>query len=129
MFTKQYEVDEKHIDFQGVVDGLYYPFYMEWTRHAYMREALGIDMEEEFQQGKIYMVLEYSLRFRKSLVKGDQVEVTCVLAKNETRNRVNFVQQILVNGVVHADATFVATCLQNGRPSMPDAVMNALADA
>ncbi|MGK3135346.1 acyl-CoA thioesterase [Pantoea trifolii] len=129
MFTKQYEVDEKHIDFQGVVDGLYYPFYMEWTRHAYMREALGIDMEEEFKQGKIYMVLEYSLRFRKSLVKGDQVEVTCVLAKNEKRNRVNFVQQILVNGVVYADATFVATCLQNGRPFMPDAVMNALADA
>lgn len=129
MFTKQYEVDEKHIDFQGVVDGLYYPFYMEWTRHAYMREALGIDMEEEFKQGKIYMVLEYSLRFRKSLVKGDQVEVTCVLGKNEKRNRVNFVQQILVNGVVYADATFVATCLQNGRPSMPDAVMNALADA
>lgn len=129
MFTKQYEVDEKHIDFQGVVDGLYYPFYMEWTRHAYMREALGIDMEEEFKQGKIYMVLEYSLRFRKSLVKGDQVEVTCVLAKNEKRNRVNFVQQILVNGVVYADATFVATCLQNGRPSMPDVVMNALADA
>ena len=75
------------------------------------------------------MVLEYSLRFRKSLVKGDQVEVTCVLAKNEKRNRVNFVQQILVNGVVYADATFVATCLRNGRPSMPDAVMNALADA
>jgi len=53
MFAKQYEVDEKHIDFQGVVDGLYYPFYMEWTRHAYMREALGIDIEEEFKQGKI----------------------------------------------------------------------------
>ncbi|XXN66497.1 acyl-CoA thioesterase (plasmid) [Enterobacter ludwigii] len=129
MFSKHYEVDEKHIDFQGVVDGLYYPFYMEWTRHAYMREALGIDIEEEFKQGKIYMVLEYSLRFRKSLVKGDNVEVTCVLTKNEKRNRVNFVQQILVNGVVYADATFVATCLQNGRPSMPDAVMNALADA
>lgn len=129
MFAKQYEVDEKHIDFQGVVDGLYYPFYMEWTRHTYMREALGINIEEEFKQGKIYMVLEYSLRFRKSLVKGDKVEVTCVLAKNEKRNRVNFVQQILVNGVVYADAIFVATCLQNGRPSMPDAVVNALAEA
>jgi acyl-CoA thioester hydrolase len=49
MFSKHYEVDESHIDFQGVVDGLYYPFYMEWTRHAYMREALGIDIEEEFR--------------------------------------------------------------------------------
>jgi acyl-CoA thioester hydrolase len=127
MFVKHYDVDENHIDFQGVVDGLYYPFYMEWTRHAFMREALGIDIEEEFKQGKLYMVLEYSLRFRKSLVKGDNVEVTCALEKNEKRNRVNFVQQIKVNGVVYADATFVATCLSNGRPSMPEAVLNALA--
>lgn len=127
MFVKHYDVDENHIDFQGVVDGLYYPFYMEWTRHAFMREALGIDIEEEFKQGKLYMVLEYSLRFRKSLVKGDNVEVACALEKNEKRNRVNFVQQIKVNDVVYADATFVATCLSNGRPSMPEAVLNALA--
>jgi acyl-CoA thioester hydrolase len=127
MFSKHYEVDENHIDFQGVVDGLYYPFYMEWTRHAYMREALGIDIEAEFAQGNMYMVLEYSLRFRKSLQKGDKVEVTCELVRNEKRNRVNFVQQIKVEGVVFAEATFVATCLTNGRPSMPDAVKNALA--
>ncbi len=126
MFSKHYEVDENHIDFQGVVDGLYYPFYMEWTRHAYMREALGIDIEEEFRQGKLYMVLEYSLRFRKSLQKGDSVEVTCQLERNEKRNRVNFAQQIKVDGVVYAEATFVATCLANGRPSMPEAVMSAL---
>ncbi|AIR66399.1 acyl-CoA thioesterase [Cedecea neteri] len=126
MFSKHYEVDESHIDFQGVVDGLYYPFYMEWTRHAYMREALGIDIEEEFRQGKLYMVLEYSLRFRKSLQKGDSVEVTCQLERNEKRNRVNFTQQIKVDGVVYAEATFVATCLANGRPSMPEAVLNAL---
>ncbi len=99
---------------------------MEWTRHAYMREALGIDIEEEFRQGKLYMVLEYSLRFRKSLQKGDSVEVTCQLERNEKRNRVNFAQQIKVDGVVYAEATFVATCLANDRPSMPEAVMSAL---
>ncbi|WP_312064082.1 acyl-CoA thioesterase [Pantoea septica] len=126
MFAKHYDVDEKHIDFQGIVDGLYYPFYMEWTRHAYMREALGIDIEEEFKQGRLYMVLEYSLRFRKSLQKGDRLEVTCALEKNDKRNRVNFVQQIRVDGVTCAEATFVCACLSNGRPSMPDAVMNAL---
>ncbi len=37
--------------------------------HAYMREALGINVEEEFKQGRLYMVLEYSLCFRKSLQK------------------------------------------------------------
>ncbi|MFL9878686.1 thioesterase family protein [Herbaspirillum rhizosphaerae] len=127
MFSKNYEVEASHIDFQGVVDGLYYPFYMEWTRHAFMKEALGIDIEAEFAQGKIYMVLEYSLRFRKSLKKDDRLEVTCQLEKNEKRNRVNFVQEIKVDGVTYAEATFVATCLFNGRPSMPEAVMNALA--
>jgi acyl-CoA thioester hydrolase len=126
MFSKNYEVESGHIDFQGVVDGLYYPFYMEWTRHAFMREALGIDIEEEFKQGKIYMVLEYSLRFRKSLTKDDRVEVTCQLQKNEKRNRVNFFQEIKVDGVTYAEATFVATCLVNGRPSMPEAVVKAL---
>ncbi len=126
MFSKNYAVEPGHIDFQGVVDGLYYPFYMEWTRHAFMKEALGIDIEEEFKQGKIYMVLEYSLRFRKSLTKDDRVEVTCQLQKNEKRNRVNFFQEIKVDGVTYAEATFVATCLVNGRPSMPEAVVQAL---
>ena len=81
MFSKMYEVDEDHIDFQEVVDGLYYTFYMEWARHAFMKEALGIDIEEEFSQGRIYMVLEYTLRFRQSLKKGDRMEVTCQLEK------------------------------------------------
>lgn len=126
MFSKNYEIEPSHIDFQGVVDGLYYPFYMEWTRHAFMKEALGIDIEEEFKQGKIYMVLEYSLRFRKSLTKDDRIEVTCQLQKNEKRNRVNFFQEIKVDGVPYAEATFVATCIVNGRPSMPEAVAKAL---
>ncbi|MDP1304452.1 acyl-CoA thioesterase, partial [Klebsiella pneumoniae] len=69
MFSKQFEVDPKHIDFQGVVDGLYYPFDLEGTRHAFVKEALGIDIEEAFRQGQVFMVLEYSLRFRKSLQK------------------------------------------------------------
>ncbi|WP_339026218.1 acyl-CoA thioesterase [Leclercia pneumoniae] len=126
MFSKMYDVDQGHIDFQGVVDGLYYPFYMEWARHAFMKEALGIDIEEEFTQGRIYMVLDYSLRFRQSLKKGDRIEATCQLERNVKRNRVNFYQQIRVESVICAEATFTATCLLNGRPSMPEAVMNAL---
>lgn len=67
MFCKHYDVDPNHVDFQGVVDGLYYPFYFEWARHAYMAEALGLDLEEEFKQGRIHMLLEYTLRFKKAL--------------------------------------------------------------
>ncbi|ATZ12653.1 acyl-CoA thioesterase [Erwinia amylovora] len=90
MFCKHYDVDPNHVDFQGVVDGLYYPFYFEWARHAYMAEALGLDLEEEFKQGRIHMLLEYTLKFKKSLKAGDKVEVTCQPLKNEKRSRVNF---------------------------------------
>ncbi|PHM48726.1 acyl-CoA thioesterase [Xenorhabdus miraniensis] len=128
MFSKKYLVDEQHLDFQGVVDGLYYPFYLEWARHAFMKEALGLDLEEEFKAGRMHIILEYSLRFRKSLQKGNKMEVTCKVTKNEKRSRINFEQQILVDGVVYADATFVATCLVNGRPTVPEVVMNAVVD-
>ncbi|CAH6383255.1 thioesterase family protein [Pantoea agglomerans] len=126
MFTKTYSVDEKHVDFQGIVDGLYYPFYMEWTRHAFMKESLGLDLEQEFAEGRIHMILEYTLRFKKSLQKGDEMQVTCGLQANEKRSRVNFVQQILVNDTVYAEAVFTATCIANGRPVVPDAVKNAI---
>lgn len=128
MFTKNYTVDANHVDFQGVVDGLYYPFYMEWTRHSYMKEAVGLDLEEEFKAGRIHMILEYTMKFKKSLLKDHLMEVTCQLKKNEKRNRVNFVQKILVDGTVYAEAVFVATCLTNGRPSIPEAVQNAITE-
>ncbi|EOS94885.1 acyl-CoA thioesterase [Erwinia tracheiphila] len=127
MFCKHYDVDPNHVDFQGVVDGLYYPFYFEWARHAYMAEALGLDLEEEFKQGRVHMLLEYTLRFKKSLKVGDKMIVTCQPVKNEKRSRVNFFQQIIVNEVVFAEATFTATCLTHGRPGVP-ASLAALLD-
>lgn len=101
---------------------------MEWTRHAYMKDALGVDLEAEFKEGRLHMILEYSMKFKKSLLKDHNMEVTCQLQKNEKRNRVNFVQQILVDGVVFAEATFVATCLVNGRPSVPEVVQNVIVE-
>lgn len=126
MFIKNFSIDKEHVDFQGVVDGLYYPFYMEWARHAFMKETLGLDLEEEFKKGRMHIILEYTMKFRKSLKAGDSIEVTCGVEKNEKRNRVNFVQKILVDGGVYAEAIFVATCLINGRPSIPDEVVSAI---
>jgi len=124
MFIKQYIVDRKHLDFQGVVDGLYYPFYMEWTRHAFMREALGIHIEQLFEMGHIYMVLEYQIKFRKSLRKNDKFSVSCQLEANEKKTRVNFVQKIFIGDQVYAEATFVCTCMAKGRPTIPNVILN-----
>ena len=129
MFVKNYTINENHIDFQGIVDGLYYPFYLEWARHAFMKETLGLDLEKEAEAGRLHMILEYNIRFRKSLKADQHIQVTCKLAKNEKRNRVNFLQEILVDGVVYAEATFIATCLSSGRPVIPQEVAAALLEA
>src|ERR1700733_10165636 len=55
-FTKTYIVNDEHIDFQNIMDGLYYPFYMEYCRHDYIREALGFDFIAEAKNG-VNMVL------------------------------------------------------------------------
>lgn len=72
------------------------------------------------------MLVEYNLRFRKSLVRGDTMTVSCQTQANEKKTRVNFIQQIKVNDKVYAEGLFVATCLINGRPGLPDAVQQAL---
>ena len=91
-----------------------------------MKEELGLDLEQEFAEGRLHMILEYTMRFKKSLQKGDEMQVTCALQANEKRSRVNFIQQILVNDVVYAEAVFTATCIANGRPGIPDVVKNAI---
>ncbi|NIG13012.1 acyl-CoA thioesterase [Pantoea sp. Al-1710] len=126
MFSKSYAVDPKHIDFQGVMDGLYYPFYFEWARHAFLYEALGIDIEQLFEQGKMYVVLEYQLKFKHSVKRGDQVDITCDLEKHEKSTRINVIQQMTVNGQIAAEATFVCTCIERGRPNVPFELLNML---
>jgi len=126
MFSKSYTVDPSHIDFQGVMDGLYYPFYFEWARHAYLYEGLGIDIEQLFEQGQQYVVLEYHLKFRKSLRRGDEITVSCELEAHEKSNRVNVVEKMVHDGAVCAEGTFVCTCLDKGRPTIPAVIRDLL---
>ena len=130
MFEKHFDVDASHIDFQGIVDGLFYPFYLEWTRHAFMRDVVGIDIEQAVKDGYLYVLSEYSLKFKKPLKMGDKLTVTCELVPNEKSSRFNFKQTIMVDGKVHAEAEFVATCiLPSGRPGVPDGVKALLTPA
>jgi acyl-CoA thioester hydrolase len=127
MYIKNYKVQKEHIDFQGIVDGLYVPFYMEWCRHAFIQEVLGINMEEEAKKGNMYVLTEYTLKFKKSLREGDQMKVSCELQPNDKSSRFNVYQTITVNDKIYAIATFSITCApQNGRPYVPDTIKRAL---
>ena len=50
-YHKTYTVKDEHIDVQDIMDGLYYPFYMEDCRHAFIKDTLGFDLEEAQAQG------------------------------------------------------------------------------
>lgn len=131
-YSKTYTVKEEHIDVQGIVDGLYYPFYMEYCRHDYIREVLGFDFEDEAKNG-VYMVLSnYKIHFLRSLKKGDEFSVTCTLfADPAGQPKLHFKQSIMLNGKVMTKAVFTGTCVPatGGRPYLPASVVALVADA
>lgn len=82
-YAKNYTVRDEHIDVQGIMDGLYYPLYQEWCRHAFIHEVLGFDFETEARNG-VYMVLSsYTIHFLKSLKKGNEFGVTCSVFRDK----------------------------------------------
>ena len=81
------------------------------------------------KQGLNLVLVEYTLKFRASLKKGDALTVTCELVAIEgSRSKIGFNQQILCNGKSAADASFIATCVPaaGGRPFIPEEVKKFL---
>lgn len=126
MYSKVYKVKDEHLDFQDVVDGLYYPFYMEDCRHSFMKDVFGLDLEKEFNEGRVYMLLEYVIKFKKSLKKDDVMIVTCEVGYADKKNRMKFTQKIIINNTIYSEAEFIATCLINSRPSIPKEIINMI---
>ena len=131
-YTKTYIAKDEHIDVQEIMDGLYYPFYMEYCRHDYIREILGFDFETEAKNG-IYMVLSnYSISFLRSLKKGDEFKVTCTLYTDKGGlPKLHFKQSIICNNKVMTKALFTGTCVPatGGRPYLPASVLEKIKDA
>lgn len=126
MYTKQYDVINEHLDFQGVVDGLYFPFYMEWCRHSYLKEVAGIDIELEFRKGFIYTMTNMSISYKKSLYSNDRLTVSCDLSRKEGEFKFIFHERIFVMDKICAEAYVTAVCLKEGRPIIPDPINKLL---
>lgn len=130
MYELKIKVKDEHIDFQGIVDGLYYPFYFEECRHKYINDVLGINIVEYAKRGLNLVLSEYTLKFKNSLKKGDELTVTCQIVPSEnSRLKFAFEQKIFCEGKVAAEGTFTGTCVpaSGGRPSVPEEIKNYLA--
>jgi len=131
-YSKKITVADEHIDVQGIMDGLYYPFYMEECRHQYIKEVLGFDFVKQAEQGVFMVLSEYSLKFIRPLKKGDVFDVTCaVYTDAKGLPRLHFKQSIFKSGKIMASGIFTGTCIpaSGGRPYLPEELKANFADA
>jgi acyl-CoA thioester hydrolase len=130
MYKLEMITKDDHIDFQDIMDGLYYPFYMEECRHKYIKDVLGIDIIDYAEKGFNLILSEYTIKFKSSIKKGDFLEVTCeLLAEECSKIKMVFKQTILVNEKVVAEGKFFGTCVPaaGGRPFLPREIEEFLA--
>lgn len=131
-YSKTYTAKDEHIDVQNIMDGLYYPFYMEDCRHAYIKDELGFDFVAEAHNGVNMVLSKYTLQFVRSLKKGDTFIVTCSpMLDPSNRSVLHFRQTILLNNKVVTKAVFSGTCVKStgGRPFLPENLLEKLAGA
>ena len=131
-YSKNYTAADAHIDIQGIMDGLYYPFYMEECRHDFVRAVLGFDFVQQAQNGVFMVLSEYSIKFIRSLKKDDNFDVTCaVYTDAQGLPRLHFKQSIIKNGKTMATAVFTGTCVPatGGRPYLPEELKANFVDA
>jgi len=122
LYEKNYKVVPAHIDIQGIMDGLYYTFYMEYCRHDFIRETMGMDLEEEAGKGILLVLSEFKIKFLRSLKKNDQFTVSCELyADPAGEPKLHFKQMIHCRNKLMTKAVFTGTCIpaSGGRPYLP----------
>ncbi len=128
-YKKRYTVKQEHIDVQGIMDGLYYPFYMEECRHNFIKDVMGFDIEEEDKNGINIVLAGYTIKFLRPLKKDDEMEVTCNLYRDSKRDtKFYFKQETLVNDKVFTSATFTGVCVpaKGRRPYLPESISDVV---
>ncbi|SFE79872.1 acyl-CoA thioester hydrolase [Chitinophaga sp. CF118] len=131
-YVKEYTVKEEHIDVQGIMDGLFYPFYMEYCRHEFIKDVLGFSLEEEAKRGVNMVLSQYTIQFIRSLKKDDTFTVTCELFSDKSEKpQIHFEQKIILNGKIVTKAVFTGTCVPatGGRPFLPDSIKEKMKTA
>jgi acyl-CoA thioester hydrolase len=131
-FEKTYQVDESHIDVQGIMDGLYYPFYFEYCRHAFLHEVLEFDLAEEARNGVNIVLTQYLIRFKRSLRRGDEIVVSCTAHPDKEGGPVfHLTQEIRRGGKLITEGIFTATFVRaaGGRSYLPDRIVEKTSDS
>ncbi len=124
-----YTTKPEHIDFQGIMDGLYYPFYLEDCRHKFVGEALNLDLKAYAARGINVVLSQYLIKFIRPLRQDDSFLVTCSAHRDKSgKPQFHLKQEIRKDGKVMVAALFTATCVPSdgGRAFMPDDLLSSI---
>lgn len=127
MFSINLSVQDHQIDFQNIVANFYYPVYFQECRHRFLKEKIGIDVLEYAERGLNLVIVEYKIKFLRSLKKGDHMTVTCdIIADPKSRIKILFSQKLYTNAILCAEAEFIGVCVsaRGGRPFIPQEILN-----
>ena len=126
LYELEFFVRDYECDLLGVVNNAVYQHYLEHARHEFMHSA-GIDFAKLHDEGIDPIVARVEIDYKYPLISRDKF-VVCINIHREGRLRFVFDQdiyrlpdeQIILNGKV------IGVCLQNGRPVVPDKVIEVL---
>ena len=126
MFEIELSVRDYECDLQGIVNNAVYQNYLEHARHEFLK-SIGLNFVELHHEGKDLVLSRIEMDFKSPLRAGDRVVIRLKVERSG-RLRLIFIQNLLrlpdEELVLKARAT--AVCLQNGRPTSPDEVNEAL---
>jgi acyl-CoA thioester hydrolase len=128
-YIKKYTAKEEHMDLLGNMEGLYYPYYLEDCRHAYIREILRFDFEEEARNGISMVLSNYNIQILRSLKGGSKFSVTCTVFRDKSASTLlHFKQAITLRGKIVTLGLFSGTCTPSngGRSFLPPSLNSSL---
>jgi len=125
LFTYEFDVRDYECDLQGIVNNAVYQHYLEHTRHKFLKH-IGIDFADLHNRGTDAVLVRIELDYIYPLKSGDRFLVTLSLERHK-RLKLIFYQDIfrLPDKKLILNAKAVAVCLQNGKPVVPLAIIEA----
>lgn len=128
IFRHEDEVRDNETDSAGIVNNANYYIYMAHCRHKFVK-ALGIDFGELRNQGYNLVVAEANIKFKNSLVAGDEYIVTCKVITPKP-GRFAFEQEVIrkSDNKLAAKGIISATCivLETGKVEIPQYIKEKL---
>ncbi len=126
LYELEFSVRDYECDLLGIVNNAVYQNYLEHARHEFLH-SISIDFAKMHEKGKDAVMVRAEIDYKFPLRSRDKFVVRLNLQR---KGRLKFIfdQDIyrLPDEKLILKAKVIATCLQNGRPVIPEEIIKAI---